>query len=402
MALSALLTILLAFGSTVLCIIVLKAIAPRLGLVDLPDARKAHKGAIPLVGGISIWLAFTICLLFVGLTAKTASLILSGGLLVIIGAVDDFKELSPLWRLVLHIAAALVMCVFGGVVVLSLGDLIIPGTEFTLGVLAIPFTVFAVVALINATNMSDGLDGLCGLQVFIPLAGLAVLSGIVGDHANFLPLIALCGCLLGFLFFNLRTPWRRRASVFLGDAGSNFLGLALAWFLIDMSQGPDAVLQPVAVLFFAPLLIYDTVEIVTRRLVRGESPFAADREHLHHVFLLAKFAVPETVLTMSAITLISVVVGVSTYFMHVPDSALFGAFILVGLLFLRMIFRTWRAMRFLYRSICRRRGERRQAPPDRWPHLDRRSGSDRRRRATEAAREQQDKPAVRSINHRAP
>ena len=378
MALSALFTILLAIGSTVLCIVLLRPISARLGLVDHPDIRKDHVGAIPLIGGIAIWFAFAMSLLFVGMTPKLAILILSGGLLMLVGAVDDAKDLPPRLRLVLHIVAALIMCVFGGVVVVTLGEILIPGTELNLGIVAIPFTVFAVVAMVNAANMSDGLDGLSGLQLLIPLAGLAVLSGITGDQEHFLPLLAICGCLLGFLFFNLRTPWRDRATIFLGDAGSNFLGMLLAWFLIDMSQGSDAVLQPVAVLWFALLLIYDTVEVVARRMLRGKSPFAADREHLHHVFLMAKFSTSETVMTMGGITLVGVLIGMSTTLVHIPDSVLFAAFILFGLLFLRWILHTWSVMRFLYRSICRRSGERRSLQSDFWDGENRRTGSDRR------------------------
>ena len=379
MALSGLLTVLLAFGSTVLCIALLRPISGVLGLVDHPDKRKDHVGAIPLIGGIAIWTAFTISLLFIGITSKLAILLVSGGLLTLVGAVDDVKDLPPKRRLALHIVAALIMSVFGGVVVYSLGDLLISGTELNLGILAIPFTVFAVVAMVNAANMSDGLDGLCGLQLLIPLAGLAVLSGIKGGQENFLPLLAICGCLLGFLIFNLRTPWRSGASIFLGDSGSNFLGMLFAWFLIDMSQGSNPVLQPAAVLWFALLLIYDTVEVVARRLLRGESPFVADKEHLHHVFLMAKFSVTETVLTMGGITLLGVLIGMSATLLHIPDSALFAAFILFGLMFLRWILHSWSVMRFLYRSICRRRGDRRTTQADFWDGGDRRTGDDRRK-----------------------
>lgn len=375
---AAFLTAALAFGSTLLCITLLKPIAANIRLMDYPNQRKDHVGAVPLVGGIAIWIAFTISLLFVGLDTKILYLVISGGILTAVGALDDAKDLSPKWRLVLHVFAALIMCVLGGVVVQSLGELIIPGKELSLGYFAIPFTVFAVVAIINAANMSDGLDGLCALQIVIPLAGLAVLSGINGDREHFLPLIAICGCLCAFLTFNLRTSWRSRASIFLGDAGSNLLGLILAWFLIDMSQGENAILQPVAVLWFAVPLIYDTVEVVTRRLLRGMSPFAADKEHLHHVFLMAKFSVTETVLTLGGITLIGVLIGMSTTIFVVPESALFATFVLFGLLFLRWIFHTWSAMRFLYRSICRRRSERRQVKSTDWQGKDRRSKSDRR------------------------
>ena len=377
--LNSLIILLLGFGSTVLCVLLLKPAASRLGLVDHPSGRKNHIGRIPLVGGIAIWIAFSLTLLIAGLTDKLVYLLVASGLVVVVGAADDVIEISPTLRLALHIVAALVVCVMGGVVVQTLGDLVISGSEIRLGLFAIPFTVFAIVALVNATNMADGIDGLCSMNVIIPLAGLAVLAAILGDYAHLTPLMAICGCVAGFLVFNLRTPWRERASVFLGDAGSNLLGIVLAWFLIDMSQGQGAVLAPAAVLWFAILLIYDTVEVVARRLIRGKNPFIADREHLHHVFLLANFSVTETVFTMSGITLIGVFVGVGTAFIEVPDSALFGVFILIGLIFLRMILRTWSAMQFLYRSICRRQGERRQSEGD-WPHEERRRGGDRRRR----------------------
>ncbi len=380
MALSGILTVLLAFGTTILCIVLLRPIAARLRLVDHPDQRKDHVGAVPLIGGVAIWFAFLICLLFIGMSMELAALILAGSLLAVVGAVDDAKDLSPHWRLALHISAVLIMIFLGGIAVTSLGEAIIPGKEIFLGWLSVPFTVFAVVAMINAANMSDGLDGLCGLQIFIALAGLAFLTGIAGDREHFLPLLALCGCVVGFLFFNLRTKWRSRASIFLGDAGSNFLGFVLAWFLIDLSQGSDAILQPVAVLWFALLLIYDTIEVVARRLLRGQSPFAADREHLHHVFRMAKFSVSETVLILGAITLISVLFGMATTVINIPESALFAAFIVFGLLFLHWILHSWSVMRFLYRSICRRRGERRQETLDFWTGEERRSGHDRRDR----------------------
>jgi UDP-GlcNAc:undecaprenyl-phosphate GlcNAc-1-phosphate transferase len=367
-------------GSTLLCIVLLKPVAPRLGLVDYPDGRKKHEGLIPLVGGIAIWTALAITLLFVGMTGKLVYFLVASGLVIFVGAADDVIDLSPSWRLFQHVIASLIMCVLAGVVVVSIGEIIVPGFEIELGLFAIPFTVFAVVALINSVNMCDGIDGHSGTQALIPLAGLAAITGIKGDHENFLPLAAICGCLIAFLFFNLRTPWRSKAEVFLGDAGSNLLGFVLAWFLIDLSQGEGAVITPVATLWFALLLIYDTVEVVARRLVRGKSPFKADNEHLHHVFLLAGFSVSETVLTMGGISLVGVLIGIASAFVDIPDSVLFGAFVLFGLLFLRMIFRTWSVMQFLYRSICRRRGERRETPSTGWTDIDRRTGGERRRR----------------------
>lgn len=385
MLVDTLLTLLVAGIGTVLAVLVLKDIAIRLGWVDRPDSRKSHEGEIPLVGGMAIFIAFSICMVYVEMAVSLRYFLLGGGILVVVGAIDDRAELPPLVRLVLHVAVALIMCFLGGVTVLSLGDILIPGQEVTLGLLAIPFTVFAVVALVNAVNMSDGLDGLAGTQVLVMTASLALVAGILGDVEHYLPLVAMCGCLLGFLYFNLRTRWRKRASIFLGDAGSSFLGLMLAWFLIDMSQNGNAVIQPVSVLWFALLLIYSTVEIVFRRVLRRRSPFKPDREHLHHLFILAGITVGETVVTMGIITLIGVLVGIAGTLLHLPASSLFVTFVLFGLLFLRVILRTWKGMSFLHRSICRRRGERRDEPIGEWTGQERRA-SERRKREIAASK----------------
>ena len=176
----------------------------------------------------------------------------------------------------------------------------------------------------------------------------------------------------------MRSPWRKRARVFLGDAGSSFLGLALAWFLIDISQGREAAIQPVSALWFAMLVTYSAVEIIVRRVLSKRSPLQPDREHLHHVFLLAGFTVSETVWTMGAIALIGVVIAILGTILAVPHSILFGSFVLIGLLFLGFILRTWKAMQFLHRSICRRRTERREHQNSEWKGPDRRKGADRR------------------------
>ena len=378
-------TLLVSALSTVLVIFVLRDVARRFGLTDQPTARKSHKGEIPLIGGIAIYLAFAIAMIYAGLLVELRYFLLAGGLLIVVGAIDDVRELTPKVRLVMHVASALIMALLGGVVVTDLGEIFVPGSPVTLGWFAVPFTVFAVVALLNAVNMSDGLDGHCGMQTLIPMAGLALLAGVSGDTAHFLPVVALCGCLAGFLVFNLRTPWRSRASIFLGDAGSGFLGFALAWFLIDMSQGPGALITPVTVLWFSLLVIYSTVEIVCRRVLRRRSPFEPDREHLHHVFLLAGFSVSETVAVLGTITLVGVFVGLASNFYSLPQNVMFATFVLFGLLFLRLILRTWKVMRFLHRSICRRRGDRRANQGEAWSGPDRRTGVDRRTRRVRAS-----------------
>ncbi|MBN1238911.1 MAG: undecaprenyl/decaprenyl-phosphate alpha-N-acetylglucosaminyl 1-phosphate transferase [Gammaproteobacteria bacterium] len=372
-----------AFGCliTVLVLAILQPLAGKLGLTDLPTHRKSHEGEVPLVGGLAIYVGFVTTCLLLGLhnDRQVAAFIYAGGLLLAVGAVDDRVELSPVARLAAQTSAALILC-FSGTVVESFGELLIPGHELTLGALAIPFTVFATVALINAVNMSDGIDGLAGSQTLISLAGVTAVAAIAGGLHVLPPLLALGGAVVAFLAFNLRSRWRARAAVFLGDAGSNFLGLGLAWVLIRLSQNDSAYLLPAAALWFVSLQVFDTVEVVARRLMRKRSPFDADREHLHHVFLLAGFSVNETVLVMGLLATGSGLVGILAAVLQPPEGAVFFGFVLCGALFLGVMLRTWRTMRFLRWSICRRKNgrDRRRPPAAAWTKAERRSGVDRR------------------------
>jgi UDP-GlcNAc:undecaprenyl-phosphate GlcNAc-1-phosphate transferase len=161
-------------------------------------------------------------------------------------------------------------------------------------------------------------------------------------------------CVIAFLMFNLRTLWRSKAWVFLGDAGSMLLGITLTWLCIKLSQGEARVISPAAVLWFLMLPIMDAVCMMLRRIMRGQSPFAADREHLHHILLLAGFTVGEVVTLMCSIALWGVVVGLLGTFFGVPDIWLAGAFLACGLVYYWIVRRAWRVTLFLRRSICRR------------------------------------------------
>ena len=153
----------------------------------------------------------------------------------------------------------------------------------------------------------------------------------------------------------MRLPGRSRAAIFLGDAGSMFLGFALTWFAISLSQQPVGVLKPAAALWFIMVPIMDAVAMMLRRIVKGRSPFSPDREHLHHIFLLAGYSVNQTVAIMAALSVAGVAVGLASTWLNVPDLLVAGAFLVAGLLYFWLIMHAWRVMRFLHRSICRRR-----------------------------------------------
>ena len=188
-------------------------------------------------------------------------------------------------------------------------------------------------------------------------------------------ILALAGGLIGFLIFNVRFPGRTQAKAFLGDAGSYLLGLSVLYFTIRLSQGADRAMPPVAALWFCMLPLVDTVGMILRRIRRGRSPFTPDREHIHHVFLLAKFSVTSTWVGLAGVAIVGMVFGLTGTIGSMSESLMLATFLVVGVLYYGMIMRAWQVLRFLKRSINRRTEA----------HVDRRSGPDRRQRTEEFA-----------------
>ncbi len=377
-----------ALLATALLIGLLRPLAVRVGLIDLPNERKNHGTPTPLVGGLAIFsglvIGFFLCRN--GPASLTDTEIYSffgaGLLLVTVGVVDDFLELSPYLKFAAQILAALLMIFGAGIVLTDLGAMTPTGSLLQLGVLAVPFTVFATLGIINALNMSDGLDGLSGSLSLTSLCGLIVAAYAWGGDVDVTLLLTLGAAILGFLLFNRRLLGRQRASVFMGDAGSMFLGLALTWFAISLSQGEARALRPSAALWFLMVPIFDAVSMMLRRILKGRSPFAADREHLHHVFLLAGYTVNETVAIMVGFASLGVFAGLASIYYAIPELIVSGAFLLVGIGYFWLINHAWKVMRFLSRPICRRHGQndRRLSSGASYTGQERRSGLDRRGR----------------------
>jgi UDP-GlcNAc:undecaprenyl-phosphate GlcNAc-1-phosphate transferase len=198
-------------------------------------------------------------------------------------------------------------------------------------VLAAPLTVFAVVGLINSVNMIDGMDGLAGSVALVALGWYGAAAMLSGLESQAIMAWLLCGAVAGFLALNLRLPWQPRARVFLGDAGSTLLGFTLAWFAIDLTQGPFRTMPPIAALWVVLLPLADTVSLMARRRARGQSAFHADREHIHH-FLLAKgFSVSQSLAILVGVSTLFGAIGVLGWRLGVPEPVQFYAF--AGLFF---------------------------------------------------------------------
>jgi len=278
------LILLLVFFVSMLLALALTPLADRLawrtGLTDRPDKRKLHRFCVTRGGGLAISSALLLTLV---MSVKWNSLLTAywtaSAVLLATGLVDDRIRLSSRCKFIFQIFAVSVFIWAGDIMLMDLGNILGFG-EIELGSLAFFFTVFAVVGVINAFNMSDGLDGLAA-----GLAGIACLFFIPFAYAQeswtyLLILTGLFGALLGFLRYNVHP-----ARLFMGDSGSMFLGFTLAAAAVVLTQGEIAGVQeyePVTALIILSLPIWDTLYVMTGRIVSRRSPFNPDRKHLHH------------------------------------------------------------------------------------------------------------------------
>lgn len=323
-----------AFFITALLIPVLAPLAARIGLVDVPCARRHHDDETPLVGGIAIFIGFMFALLMLDTSLSDYRALFAGSaILLVVGVLDDFHEFSARFRFAFQVLAALTMTQWGGVSITDLGSLI--GTEsLPLGIWSVPFTVFCVVGVINAVNMIDGMDGLSGSILLLTCIVLALLAFSVNQTDSASILLLFAASCAAFLSFNLRTPFRKRAQVFLGDAGSMTGGYIICWFLIDLGQEPSQAYAPVTALWLFAIPVIDTVATLLRRIMHGKSPFAADRSHLHHLLLSKGLSVTATLLVILTAIVLLASVGVIAENLALPEWVMTLSFLVISFTYL--------------------------------------------------------------------
>jgi UDP-GlcNAc:undecaprenyl-phosphate GlcNAc-1-phosphate transferase len=294
----------LAFLGTVVVVLILIPLAPRLGLMDRPDKRKAHAAPMPAIGGLAIALSTLPLAMFAFPTDRPLlALVAASVLLLTEGVLDDIYDLRWKYRLCCHAAAALVLVYYGGVKVDYIGAAFGVGHYHQLGSLAMPFTVLATTGLINALNMIDGVDGLAGSLTLATL-GMLGCAGLYAGNLEVASLaIMLMGSVAGFLVFNLRNPVNPAARTFLGNAGSEFLGLAIAWMCFRLTQNHVHPVAPVLAPFLFSVPVIDCLVLMVRRIAEGRSPFAADRNHLHHLLADAGFSITGVIAVILAVSL---------------------------------------------------------------------------------------------------
>lgn len=255
----------------------LRRYALQRNVLDIPNARSSHQVPTPRGGGVaivgSVLLALPIGVLFFGLEFhQSLKIALAIAMIAIVGFADDHQHINAGWRLLWHFsAAALVVWAVGG-----LPPLVYFGISVDLGWAGHIGAIVAVVWMINLTNFMDGIDGLAASQTIFLCAGMALLTSFIAPSANvWLPLLVLSAS-AGFLCWNFPP-----ARIFMGDAGSGFLGLILAAIILQMAQVAPQLFW-CGVILFACFIVDATYTLVTR-LLNGKKMYEAHRSHGYQI-----------------------------------------------------------------------------------------------------------------------
>jgi UDP-GlcNAc:undecaprenyl-phosphate GlcNAc-1-phosphate transferase len=293
------------------------AFADRFKFYDRLNARKIHTGNISRLAGIGIFMAFALGVVVVRWLVVAlpppewrVALPLAGAALAFgIGLIDDFYELRARYKLLVQLAAAILVV---------LGGFVFSGVEFPGFHLGFGFAWFGyfltfcwVLGIINAINLIDGMDGLAGGASFFAALAMGIVFFAAGCAFQGILAIALAGAIFGFLCFN-----RPKARIFMGDGGAYFLGFMLAFLpLVDAAPTAQPILPNVGlegghlgIIHAITLLLIpigDTLAAILRRRRKGQKFSEPDRHHMHHKMLAMGLSTWQVLLVVSAIELVA-------------------------------------------------------------------------------------------------
>ena len=323
-----------AFALSFILIKLLKPVSRRIGLLDKPNERKLHENAVPLIGGLVIYLTLLITgILFFANSVSLTAYYVSAGLLTVVGVLDDRFDLSVRVRILCTFIATGIMMYWGELVFTNLGNLFGWGDVVLPLVIAAPFTLIACFGVVNCLNMVDGIDGLSsGIAI---IAMTAILITLEFNTRLQVVIITLIAAILAFQVFNLQVT-RRLQKVFMGDAGSMMIGSTLIMLICYCTQatatrGPR--FEAVNGLYFLGLPLIDMVSTVLRRAKKGVNPFKPDRTHAHHIFLHAGFNPRQTLLILLFIAALINGMGILLHYLSIPAWLQLGLFLVLFVLY---------------------------------------------------------------------
>ena len=293
--------VLITFLFSAFIMFVMKRVAKHIGAVDVPreeeERRHIHKKTTPKLGALGIFLTFLFGYMLFGEQSIRMNSILIGSFIIILtGLVDDINPIKARYKLLGHLIAASVIVFYGKIL---LDNITAFGFNIDFGILSYPITILFIVACTNVINLIDGLDGLSGGICTIFFATIAIIGFYQGRSGSLVMILTLImlGATLGFLVHNFYP-----AKIFAGDCVT-FLGFIIAVITLLEFKGPALIS------FFVPVTILgipilDTLFAIIRRLLKGQPPFQADRQHLHHQLLGMNFSQRTTVLILYLINIL--------------------------------------------------------------------------------------------------
>jgi UDP-GlcNAc:undecaprenyl-phosphate GlcNAc-1-phosphate transferase len=209
--------------------------------------------------------------------------------------------------------------------------------DITLGPVGIIFTYVGIIVVINAYNMIDGIDGLIGslsINTFTSVAILFIMSGQT-DYLSY-PLV-LATATVPYLMHNLgffaKFFKKETQKIFMGDAGSMFVGLSVIWLLTMGTQGEQASFRPVTALWICAIPLMDMLAIVVRRYKNGKSPFKPDRDHLHHILQRAGLSSKQTLVVISSGAIVMSVIGLAGEYFKIAENLMLVGFLMMFALY---------------------------------------------------------------------
>jgi Fuc2NAc and GlcNAc transferase len=267
--------ILVAVSVSFLLTAALRKYAIARSLMDIPNARSSHVVATPRGGGVAIVVAFVLSLVFLyacGLMSGAVFIAFTGAgvAIALIGFMDDHGHIAARWRLLGHFAAAVWLLVWIG----GLPAIEVFGVSVDFGWVGHVLAAFYLVWLLNLYNFMDGIDGIASIEAITTCLGACLLYGLSGQDTLFWGPLLLAASVAGFLYWNFPP-----ARIFMGDAGSGFLGVMLGGLSLQAAWVSSPMLW--AWLILLGVFIVDATFTLFRRLLRGDKVYEAHRSHAY-------------------------------------------------------------------------------------------------------------------------
>lgn len=313
-----LISALIAFVCTNMVFPYILKVAKVKNIVDNPDARKLQRVPIPVLGGLTVAFGILFGLMSYNVFdnfADSFHIMASLVIILIVGLIDDMISLSPRIRFIVEIILVLYLIKTTGCQINDFGGLW--GIHHLPDVVSIPLTVLACVGLINAINLIDGVDGYSSGYSIVSSLLFAIMFYFVDNIPMMTFAIVVSSSLLTFFFHNV---FGKHTKMFIGDAGTLSLGVVFSAFGMSLLSADQTVGSLPANLGLVPFTLavlsvplFDTVRVMSARIVRGKSPFHPDKTHLHHLFIELGFSHIGTSFTIIGINIFVVLCWFMAY-----------------------------------------------------------------------------------------